>query len=178
MKIRFTKTNLTILAAFGVVAAGLAVVITLAVSHSASTIHLAWLPPSDNEMIAYLHEQQAEFNELVDLYSSGGGNPGESDQSPYEELRIRLGMQTVSTEGESGVLCTYFAVAVGSSTYTKGYLYSEQPPGALVDAIDIAAIDHPTTVYRHIEDQWYLFFRWEDTANSGPATTASAGTGP
>lgn len=106
--------------------------------------------PTDDALIANFKAHGADLSKLV-------ANPED------EELRTAIKVLRVVRDPDGRTrLWMWHKDFPGPGGVIKGYLYGEPPPPSLVDSID--ANSEPGSpeekqLYRHIERDWYLFYR-------------------
>jgi hypothetical protein len=106
--------------------------------------------PTDDALIAYLDTQRAELEKLV-------ANPWD------EELRSATKVLRVEPGADGRVqLWMWHHDFPGPGGVTKGYVHGEAPTRPLVDSIDDNSDPggpEDKDLFRHIEGDWYLFYR-------------------
>ena len=106
--------------------------------------------PTDDALIAYLEEQRPELEKLV-------ASPSD------EELRATTKvLRAVADPDGRTWLWMWHQDFVGPGGVLKGYVYSEAPPGSLVDSIDANSDPggpEEKRLFRHVGGSWYLFYR-------------------
>lgn len=106
--------------------------------------------PTDEALIANFRAHEADLSKLV-------ANPGD------EELRaVAKVLRVVEDAGGRTQLWMWHKDFAGPGGVIKGYLYGEPPPPSLVDSIDAQSAPgspEEKRLYRHIEGDWYLFYR-------------------
>ena len=166
---RFTKTNIGIVAAFVVVVACLAGVLTYA-AVTQSRARAIGEPPTDAVMLRYFQEHEREFAQLLEMYQTDPSLDEravdlESDSvsdprlKEYMDLMDRLGVDWTRPSEAGGVQFTTSSYGIVSSGWYKGYLYSDLSPSPLVSNISEAGYVDGLR-YRRIEGSWYLF-EWD-----------------
>lgn len=103
-----------------------------------------WTRPSDLAAIGISEDRKRTYKTLLDKVSIPRGI--EAYDKERRSFRLLASTQGTTVSGS-----------------TKGYLWSADPPAPQVDELDSAVAGNvrPFFGYRHIADDWYLFFERE-----------------
>jgi len=140
-------------------------------------------PPSENQLIQTFESHRAEFHRLLEMAScdskfrridSGEIPPRGMSVGRYDDYRglfRKLGIENGLTWNISHLPGTLFFIAssgvpIGGTSRAIGYVYSDHLPltpslknlGFPKLPMDIHSGHGQRTVYRHIQDHWYLFY--------------------
>ena len=129
---------------------------------SFTTAAIVGHPPSDNQLIRNFYEHQSKFSKIERLVQSDGET--RSMSGPQVTLCDQLcrsfgadSCNVIASENfEMEVFCAGRSLAASEQ---KGYAYMKQPPDFLTTDLDTFPDGNYEDEYRHIEGNWYLYFR-------------------
>ena len=142
---------------------------------------MAGAHPSSQELINNFHNHRPEFERLLqmaqedpELYRvaydfTRPENPetiGVTQErlDEYRRLFDALNLEAGIEKGRDDVWLIASARGLSISGSAKGYIYSQTPPGLIVEDLD--SYDSPDgrsfTAFQKIEENWYLYYDYED----------------
>ncbi len=143
----------------------------------------------DQAMIDHFYQHQADFDTLVTmsnqdekvtriaksftrLENSAAWPRPESELGfpkerwdEYRRLFKEIDSDTgINRQKDGSVYITTYAFGLVTGGDQKGYAYLPNTPKNLVSSIDDSesSAESNIPIYRHITDNWYLFFSWDD----------------
>jgi len=109
--------------------------------------------PSDQYLIDHFTLHELEFEKLI---------IDPVDAAQLSTLNIQRYFRSSPEQTQIWWFHVWVKDFVGLGGCAKGYAYCEEPPGSLVDDIDIntqPGAPENKDIYRHIKGKWYLFYQ-------------------
>lgn len=139
--------------------------------------------PSDEKLINNFTDNKEIFEDLIKMFLEdnelgrvGDGFTRPSDPSIigidinrinlyyqlFKQLGIPSGIEGYGEKEKIWLIVSTAGLSISGSS--KGYVYSESSPDKIVDDLDSywSSDKRSFTAYRKIDNNWYLFFEYED----------------